>query len=155
MHFFIQLVLASHATLPLVAWLNLSQDKLHEATICWPLIWAIPFNVHPPLWTSSIKFEPLRRKDQSADTNTPPPQKLRNFCLTPQKKCKDQRTPMHTTSETAFSNPPVYIKWNSPMYCKCYIWQIRHHNGPFQKRSIPPPHGGNFCCPKGEGGKLS
>jgi hypothetical protein len=26
---------------------------------------AIPFNVHTPLWTSSIKFEPLRKKYQS------------------------------------------------------------------------------------------
>jgi hypothetical protein len=48
-----------------------------------------------PLWTSSIKFEPLRKKYQSADTNTP--KKLRNFCLTPQKKRKDQRMLMHTT----------------------------------------------------------
>ena len=30
-----------------------------------------PFNVHTPLWTRSIKFEPQRKKDQSADTNTP------------------------------------------------------------------------------------
>ena len=58
--------------------------------------WAIPFNVHTPLWTRSIKFEPLRKKDQSADTNSPPPQKLRNFCLTPRKKRKD---PMHTTPQ--------------------------------------------------------
>jgi hypothetical protein len=57
---------------------------------------AIPFNVHTPLWTRSIKFEPQRKKYQSADTNTPP-QKLINFCLTPQKKRKDQRMPMHTT----------------------------------------------------------
>jgi hypothetical protein len=27
-------------------------------------------------------------------------------------------------------------------------------NGSFQKRSIPP-HRGHFCCPKGEGGKMS
>jgi hypothetical protein len=33
---------------------------------------AIPFNIHTPLWTRSIKFKPLRKKDQSADTNTPP-----------------------------------------------------------------------------------
>jgi hypothetical protein len=51
----------------------------------------------PPLWTMSIKFEPLRKKYQSADTNTP--QKLRNFYLTPQKKRKDQRMPMHTTPQ--------------------------------------------------------
>jgi hypothetical protein len=43
-----------------------------------------------PLWTSSIKFEPLRKKYQSADTNT-------HVCLTPQKKRKDQRMLMHTT----------------------------------------------------------
>ena len=46
----------------------------------------------PPMdeiWTPKKKY-------QSADTNT---QKLRNFCLTPQKKRKDQRMPMHTTPQ--------------------------------------------------------
>ena len=69
---------------------------------------AIPFNVHTPLYTRSIKFEPLRKKDQSADTNTPP-QKLRNFCLTPQKKCKDQRMPMHTTPQKRLFQTPSYL----------------------------------------------
>jgi hypothetical protein len=68
---------------------------------------AIPFNVHTPLWTSSIKFEPLRKKDQSADTNTP--QKLRNFCLTRQKKRKDQRMPMHTTPQKRLFQHPSEI----------------------------------------------
>ena len=68
------------------------------------LYWAIPFNVHTPLWTRSIKFEPLRKKDQSADTNTP--QKLRNFCLTLQKKMQRSKdADAHNPSEMAFSNP--------------------------------------------------
>jgi hypothetical protein len=95
--------------------------------------WAIPFNIHTPLCTRSIKFEPLRKKDQSADTNTPP-QKLRNFCLTPQKKCKDQRMPMHTTPQKRLFQIPqkfssigggggggVYIKWNGPLSKKCLV----------------------------------
>ena len=83
---------------------------------------AIPFNIHTPLCTRSIKLEPLRKKDQSADTN--PPQKLRNFCLTPQKKCKDQRMSMHTTPQKRLFQTPSeilvhrggggYIKWNGP-----------------------------------------
>ena len=66
---------------------------------------AIPFNVHTPLWMRSIKFERLRKKDQSADTNTP--KKLRNFCLTPQKKRKDQRMPMHTTPQKRLFQTPL------------------------------------------------
>jgi hypothetical protein len=70
---------------------------------------AIPFNVHTPLWTSSIKFEPLRKKDQSADPNMHPPQKLRNVCLTPQKKRKDQRMLMHTTPQKRLFQTPSEI----------------------------------------------
>jgi hypothetical protein len=66
-----------------------------------------PFNIHTPLWTRSIKFEPLRKKYQSADTNTP--QKLRNVCLTPQKKCKDERMPMHTTPQKRLFQTPSEI----------------------------------------------
>jgi hypothetical protein len=32
---------------------------------------AIPFNIHTPLWTRSIKFEPLRKKIK-VPTQTPP-----------------------------------------------------------------------------------
>ena len=71
------------------------------------LLGAIPFNIHTPLCTRSIKFEPLRKKDQSADTNTP--QKLRNFSLTPQKKRKDQRMPMHTTPQKQLFQTPSEI----------------------------------------------
>jgi hypothetical protein len=48
--------------------------------------WAIPFNVPPPppLWTRSIKFEPLRKKDQSADTNTP--SEIKKFLPYPSEK---------------------------------------------------------------------
>ena len=65
---------------------------------------AIPFNIHTPLWTRSIKFEPLRKKDQIADTNTPPEIKK---CL-PYPSEKMQRSKdadAHNPSETAFSNP--------------------------------------------------
>jgi hypothetical protein len=55
-----------------------------------------------PLWTSSIKFEPLRKKYQSADTNT-------HVCLTPQKKRKDQRMLMHTTPRKRLFQPPSEI----------------------------------------------
>jgi hypothetical protein len=54
------------------------------------LTWAIPFNVHTPLWTISIKFEPLRKKDQSA------PPEIKEFLPYPSEKCKVQRMPMHT-----------------------------------------------------------
>jgi hypothetical protein len=64
--------------------------------------WAIPFNVHTPLWTSSIKFEPLRKKYQSADTNTP--QKLRNFYPS-EKTQRSKDVDAHNPSETAFSTP--------------------------------------------------
>jgi hypothetical protein len=48
------------------------------------LYWAIPFNVHTPLWRRSIKFEPIRKKDQSADTNTPP--EIKKFLPYPSEK---------------------------------------------------------------------
>jgi hypothetical protein len=51
---------------------------------------AIPFNVHTPLWTSSIKFEPLRKKDQSADTNTPP--EIKKFLPYPSEKMQRSKT---------------------------------------------------------------
>ena len=58
------------------------------------MLWAIPFNVHIPIWTRSIKFEPQRKKDQSADTNTPTVKMQRS---------KDADA--HNPSEMAFSNP--------------------------------------------------
>ena len=63
---------------------------------------ANPFNIHTPLWTRSIKLEPLRKK---VPTQTPP-QKLRNFCLTPR---KDQRMPMHTTPQKRLFQTPSEI----------------------------------------------
>jgi hypothetical protein len=66
--------------------------------------WAIPFNVHPPLWTRSIKFEPLRKKDQSADTNTPP--EIKKFLPYPSEKTlRSKDADAHNPSEMAFSNP--------------------------------------------------
>ena len=67
--------------------------------------WAIPFNVHTPLWTRSIKFEPLRKKDQSADTNTPPPE-IKKFLPYPSEKMQRSKdADAHNPSEMAFSNP--------------------------------------------------
>ena len=68
---------------------------------------ATPFNIHTPLCTRSIKFEPLRKKIK-VPTQTSP-QKLRNVCLTPQKKRKDQRMPMHTTPQKRLFQPPSEI----------------------------------------------
>ena len=67
---------------------------------------AIPFHVHPPpLWTRSIKFEPLRKKDQSADTNTPLPE-IKKFLPYPSEKMQRSKdADAHNPSETAFSNP--------------------------------------------------
>jgi hypothetical protein len=56
----------------------------------------------------SIKFKPLR-KNIKVLTQTHPPQKLRNFCLTPQKKHKDQRMPMHTTPPKQLFQTPSEI----------------------------------------------
>ena len=65
---------------------------------------AIPFNVHTPLWTSSIKFEPLRRKDQSGDANTPP--EIKKFLPYPSEKTQRSKdADAHNPSETAFSTP--------------------------------------------------
>jgi hypothetical protein len=74
------------------------------------------------------KFDKIwtpKKKDQSADTNTIPPQKLRHFCLTPQEKHKDQRMQMHTTLQKQLFQTPSeilvhrggggYIKWNGPV----------------------------------------
>jgi hypothetical protein len=58
----------------------------------------------------TLKFEPPRKKDQSADINTP--QKLRNFCLTPQKKRKDQRMPMHTTEELSRFENELFLLYS-------------------------------------------
>jgi hypothetical protein len=75
----------------------------------WPCIitetlGAIPFNVHTPLWTRSIKFEPLRKKDQSADTNTP--QEIKKFLPYPSEKThRSKDADAHNPSETTFSNP--------------------------------------------------
>jgi hypothetical protein len=66
---------------------------------------AIPFNVHTPLWMRSIKFEPLRKKYQSADTNTPPPE-IKKFLPYPSEKMQRSKdADAHNPSETAFSNP--------------------------------------------------
>jgi hypothetical protein len=65
---------------------------------------AIPFNIHTPLCTRSIKFEPLRKKDQSADTNTPP--EIKKFLPYPSEKAQRSKdADAHNPSETAFSNP--------------------------------------------------
>jgi hypothetical protein len=80
------------------------QQQALECFLCYICSRAIPFNEHNPLWTRSIKFEPLRKKDQSADTNTP--QKLRNFALPLRKKTpRSKDAEAHNPSETAFSNP--------------------------------------------------
>ena len=66
--------------------------------------WAIPFNIHTPLWARSIKFEPPRKKDQSADTNTPP--EIKKFLPYPSEKTQRSKdADAHNPSETAFSNP--------------------------------------------------
>ena len=68
------------------------------------LLGAIPFNIHTPLCTRSIKFEPLRKKDQSADTNTPP--EIKKFLPYPSEKTQRSKdADAHNPSETAFSNP--------------------------------------------------
>jgi hypothetical protein len=68
------------------------------------LLWAIPFNVHTPLWTSSIKIEPLRKKDQIADTNTPP--EIKKFWPYPSEKTQRSKdADAQNPSEMAFSNP--------------------------------------------------
>jgi hypothetical protein len=54
-----------------------------------------PFNVHIPLWTSSIKFEYLRKKDQSADANTPP--EIKKCLPYPSEKTQTSKEPMHIT----------------------------------------------------------
>ena len=65
---------------------------------------AIPFNIHTPLWTRSIKFKPLRKKDQSADTNIPP--EIKKFLPYPSEKTQRSKdADAHNPSETAFSNP--------------------------------------------------
>ena len=80
----------------------------------------ITFNVHTPLWTRSIKFEPLRKKDQSADTSTP--SEIKKFLPYPSEKMQRSKdADAHNPSEMAFSTPlrnsgplSVYIKWNGP-----------------------------------------
>jgi hypothetical protein len=68
------------------------------------IIRAIPFNIHTPLCTRSIKFEPLRKKDQSADTNTPP--EIKKFLPYPSEKTQRSKdADAHNPSETAFSTP--------------------------------------------------
>jgi hypothetical protein len=65
---------------------------------------AIPFNIHTPLCARSIKFEPLRKKDQSADTNTPP--EIKKFLPYPSEKMQRSKdADAHNPSETAFSTP--------------------------------------------------
>ena len=58
----------------------------------------------PPPWMSSIKFEPLRKKDQSADTNTP--SEIKKFLpYPPEKTQRSKDADAYNPSETAFSNP--------------------------------------------------
>jgi hypothetical protein len=53
----------------------------------------------------SIKFEPPRKKDQSADTNTRPPE-IKTFLPYPSEKTQRSKdADAHNPSETAFSNP--------------------------------------------------
>jgi hypothetical protein len=69
--------------------------------------WSIgPFHLMytPPLRTRSIKFEPLRKKYQSANTNTPP--EIKKFLPYPSEKTQRSKdADAHNPSETAFSNP--------------------------------------------------
>ena len=59
---------------------------------------------YTPLCTRSIKFEPLRKKDQRADTNTPP--EIKKFLPYPSEKTQRSKdADAHNPSETAFSNP--------------------------------------------------
>jgi hypothetical protein len=51
---------------------------------------------------SSLKFEPQRKKEVPMQT----PPEIKNFCLTPQKKRKDQRMLMHTTPQKWLFKPP-------------------------------------------------
>jgi hypothetical protein len=62
---------------------------------------AIPFNIE---LFNIIKFEPLRKKDQSADTNTPP--EIKKFLPYPSEKTERSKdADAHNPSETDFSNP--------------------------------------------------
>jgi hypothetical protein len=63
-----------------------------------------------------------KKKDQSADTNTPP--EINKFLPYPSEKTQRSKdADAHNPSEMAFSNPfrnsrpwgGVYIKWNGPM----------------------------------------
>jgi hypothetical protein len=71
------------------------------------LFQAIPFDVHTPLWTSSIKFEPLRKKIK-LPTQTPS-QKLRNFAIPLRKNAKIKGMLMHTTPQKWLFQTPSEI----------------------------------------------
>jgi hypothetical protein len=66
---------------------------------------AIPFNIHTPLLTRLIKFEPLRKKDQSADRHKHPPEIKKFFPYPSEKTQRSKDADAHNPSETAFSNP--------------------------------------------------
>ena len=84
--------------------LELLHSKRRNSLYIFQVVGAIPFNVHTPLWTRSIKFEPQRKKDQSADTNTPP--EINKFLPYPSEKTQRSKdADAHNPSEMAFSNP--------------------------------------------------
>jgi hypothetical protein len=64
----------------------------------------IPFNVHTPLWTSSIKFQPLRKKSKCRHKHPPP--EIKKFLPYPSEKTQRSKdADAHNPSEMAFSNP--------------------------------------------------
>jgi hypothetical protein len=76
------------------------QELIEDSIISvWQFARAILFNVHTPLWAMDEvnKIWTPKKKDQSADTNTP------------QKKRKDQRIPMHTTPQKWLFQTPSEI----------------------------------------------
>ena len=78
-----------------------------------------------------IKFEPLRKKDQSADTNTHTPE-IKKFLPYPSEKTQRSKdADGHNPSETAFSNP---LRNSRPQGRGCilngmapYKLQVVHH----------------------------
>jgi hypothetical protein len=68
-------------------------------------------SVGPPLFNMS-RTDPDAQGHSIKKIKVPtqaPPQKLRNFCLTPQKKRKDQRMPMDTTPQKWLFQTPSEI----------------------------------------------
>jgi hypothetical protein len=63
-----------------------------------------PFNVHPPLWTRSIEFEPQRKKRSKCRHKHPP--EINKFLPYPSEKTQRSKdADAHNPSEMAFSNP--------------------------------------------------